>query len=50
MKQWWLVYVRWDSGHRETIRCIDPDKLANAERLWVLACLPSPKVSTRPGK
>jgi len=34
---WFLVYVRWDSGERETIRTQMPRMLAGSDRMVVLA-------------
>jgi hypothetical protein len=50
MHQWWLVYVRWPSGRRGTIRTQTPDNLQNRGDMVVLACLPEPHITTRPGK
>jgi hypothetical protein len=44
-QQWWLVYVRWNNGYRETLRCTAPDQLPSRDGLWVLACLPKPAIS-----
>lgn len=41
--QGWLVYVRWQSGQRETIRCNDPNRLSH-DNFWVMACVPVPRV------
>jgi hypothetical protein len=41
----WFVYVRWQSGQRQTIRCTAPDQLSNRSDLWVVACLPVPTVT-----
>ena len=46
----WLVYVRWQSGLRETIRCSRPSEVPAREGLWVLACMPVPRITVRPGK
>lgn len=43
--QQWLVYVRWESGLRETIRTQAPAQVAGHDRLWVLACMPVPAVA-----
>jgi hypothetical protein len=42
-RQWWLVYIRWPSGKRETIRTTRPDvvQLFHAE---VCASLPEPRI------
>jgi hypothetical protein len=49
-EQWWLVYVRWDNGSRETIRTKLPGILAGTDRLIVLACLPEPRVTVQPAR
>ena len=43
----WLVYVRWQSGLRETIRCSRPDEVAARDGVWVIACVPVPRIAVR---
>lgn len=45
----WIVYVRWDSGHWETIRTTTPEVVGGG-RCWVMAMLPLPRVRVAPGK
>ena len=40
----WVVYMRWDTGRLEFIRCSEPDRLSR-ENVWVMACLPVPAIS-----
>jgi hypothetical protein len=47
---WFLVYVRWDSGERETIRTQMPRMLAGSDRMVVLACLPEARMSVQPAE
>jgi hypothetical protein len=46
--QWFLVYVRWPSGKRETIRTMLPGLLFASDAMVVMACLPAPRVMIRP--
>jgi hypothetical protein len=50
MRQWWLVYLRWDNGHRETVRTTRPDELPSRDRCVVLAALPEARMTVLPGK
>jgi len=49
MQQWWLVYLRWDSGHRETVRTTRPEEWPT-DRCVVLAALPAARITVLPGK
>lgn len=46
--QWWLCYVRWDSGVRETIRTRSPRDVFMRDRCVVRAVLPEARKSVRP--
>ena len=54
----WIVYVRWQSGQREAIRCTAPDEMIKRDGVWVMAwcrCRRSPwcsvgDVAVRPGR
>ena len=48
--QWWLMYVRWTNGKRETIHTQLPALLTESDRWWVLACLPEPRKSVMPAQ
>jgi hypothetical protein len=41
----WIVYVRWQSGQREAIRCTAPDEMIKRDGVWVMACVPVPAVT-----
>jgi hypothetical protein len=51
MTQWWFVYVRWDTGLRETVRTATPAELPiSTDRCVVLAVLPEARMTVLPGK
>jgi hypothetical protein len=41
----WFVYLRSDTGKLDFIRCSEPERLPTRENVWVMACLPVPRVS-----
>jgi hypothetical protein len=48
MKLTWIVYVRWASGQRDTIRTTNPDQLPARDRCSVEAMLPAPRITVQP--
>lgn len=44
-EQYWLLYLRWASGRRETICTANPEEIIAADaRFVVLACMPMPRI------
>jgi hypothetical protein len=51
MAQWWLVYLRYDTGYRETVRTTRPEELPlSGGRCVVLAALPEARITVLPGE
>jgi hypothetical protein len=48
MQTSWLVYVRWQTGKRETIRTTTPETILQSSDACVLACMPVPRIVYRP--
>jgi hypothetical protein len=45
---WFLCYIRWTNGRRETMRTKLPGVLAGSDQWVVLACMPEPRVTVHP--